>query len=306
MSQVESRPLRHFVAVAQELSFARAAERLRISAPALSRTVAQLEAQLGVRLLERSTRQVALTDAGSVLLDQGQIALDALDAATRRAQRAAEPQHRLVLALKADLDGGLLEQTIEAYDREQPGVPIEVMLCGWGEQAQLLREGQADVALMYQPHERIDEREADFDVVLEEPQVVALPAEHPLASRRAVGVAELEADYELTPGTVIWRPRRTDRSIEDRLRIGDMSQLLKLVELGQLIALLPASVATRFVRPQITYRPVPDARRATLAVAWPRSSRSLATAAFVRVITELAAGTSPVGRSSITSTIMAP
>jgi DNA-binding transcriptional LysR family regulator len=306
MSQVESRPLRHFVAVAQELSFARAAERLRISAPALSRTVAQLEAQLGVRLLERSTRKVALTDAGSVLLDQAQIALDALDAAAHRAQRAGEPRHRLVLALKADLDGGLLEQTIEAYDREQPGVPIEVMLCGWGEQAQLLREGRADVALVYQPHERIDEREADFDVVLEEPQVVALPAEHPLASRSAVGVAELETDYELTPGTVIWRPRGTDRSIEDRPRIGDMSQLLKLVELGQLIALLPASVAARFVRPQLTYRPVPDARLATLAVAWPRSSRSLATAAFVRVITELAAGTSPSGRSSITSTMMAP
>ena len=306
MSKVESRPLRHFVAVAQELSFARAAERLRISAPALSRTVAQLEAQLGVRLLERSTRKVALTDAGSVLLDQAQIALDALDAAAHRAQRAGEPRHRLVLALKADLDGGLLEQTIEAYDREQPGVPIEVMLCGWGEQAQLLRQGRADVALVYQPHERIDEREADFDVVLEEPQVVALPAEHPLASRRAVAVAELEADYELTPGTVIWRPRRTDRSIEDQPRIGDMSQLLKLVELGQLIALLPASVAARFVRAQLTYRPVPDARPATLAVAWPRSSRSLATAAFVRVITELAAGTSPAGRSNITSTMMAP
>jgi hypothetical protein len=76
--------------------------------------------------------------------------------------------------------------------------------------------------------------------------------------------------------------------------------------LGQLIALLPASVAARFVRPQLTYRPVPDALPATLAVAWPRSSRSLATAAFVRVITELAAGTSPAGRSSITSTMMAP
>ena len=247
-----------------------------------------------------------MTDAGSVLLDQAQIALDALDAAAHRAQRAGEARHRLVLALKADLDGGLLEQTIEAYDREQPGVPIEVMLCGWGEQAQLLREGRADVALVYQPHERIDAREADFDVVLEEPQVVALPAEHPLASGRAVRVAELEADHECIPGTVIWRLRRTDGSMPDRPRIGDMSQLLKLVELGQLIALLPASVAARFVRPQLTYRPVPDARLATLAVAWPRSSRSLATAAFVRVITELAAGTSPAGRSNITSTMMAP
>jgi DNA-binding transcriptional LysR family regulator len=298
MNQIESRPLRHFVAVARELSFARAAERLRISAPALSRTVAQLEAQLGVRLLERSTRHVALTDAGRVLLDQAQIALDALDAAARRAQRAGEPQHRLVLALKADLDGGLLEQTIAAYDREQPGVPIEVMLCGWGEQARLLREGQADVALVYQPQERLDEREADFDVVLEEPQVAALPAEHPLASRRAVRVADLEADHECIPGTVIWRPRRSDGSIPDRPRIGDMSQLLKLVELGQLIALLPASVAARFVRPQITYRPIPDASPAALAVAWPRSSRSLATAAFVRVITELAGAGRPQRRVS--------
>jgi DNA-binding transcriptional LysR family regulator len=67
-----------------------------------------------------------------------------------------------------------------------------------------------------------------------------------------------------------------------------MSQLLKLVELGELIALLPASVAARFVRPQITYRPVPDAGPATLAVVWPRSSRSLATAAFVRAITDVA------------------
>ena len=287
MNPVESRPLRHFVAVAQELSFARAAERLAISAPALSRTVAQLEAQLGVKLLERSTRQVALTEAGGVLLDQAQIALDALDAAARRAQRAGQPQHRLVLALKADLDGGLLEETLAAYGREHPGTPIEVRLCGWGEQVQLLREGRADVALVYYPQERFDERELDSELLLEEPQVAALPSAHPLASRSVLRVADLEADYVRTPGTVLWRPRRADRSTPPR--IGDMSQLLKLVELDQLVALLPGSVAGRFGRPQIAYRPVSDAPPAALAVAWPRSSHSLATAALVRVISDLAA-----------------
>ena len=112
MNQVESRPLRHFVAVAHELSFARAAERLRISAPALSRTVAQLETQLGVRLLERSTRHVALTDAGNVLLDQAQIALDALARLRREARRVAcDHAKRLIAAeeiledLVADLAG---------------------------------------------------------------------------------------------------------------------------------------------------------------------------------------------------------
>lgn len=68
-----------------------------------------------------------------------------------------------------------------------------------------------------------------------------------------------------------------------------MSQLRALVERGELIALLPGSVAARFTRPEIVYRPVRDASPATLAVAWPRSSRSLATAAFVRVLTDLAA-----------------
>jgi DNA-binding transcriptional LysR family regulator len=86
---VESRPLRYFIAVAEELNFARAAGRLGIASPPLSRAIRKLEAELGITLLERSTHHVALTPAGSVLLQQARIALDALDAAGRRAQRAA-------------------------------------------------------------------------------------------------------------------------------------------------------------------------------------------------------------------------
>jgi DNA-binding transcriptional LysR family regulator len=287
MSAVESRPLRYFVAVAEERSFARAAERLAISAPALSRTVSQLEDQLGVALLERSTRHVNLTDAGSVLLDEGRIALDALTAAARHAQRAGRAEPRLVLTLKADLDGGLLERALAAYGREHPGVPIDVRFCGWGEQAELLRNGEADVALVYQPHERLDEREADFETVLKEPQWLAMPARHPLAARPALCVGDIEEDHELTPETLYYRPRLADGTAPERLRLGDMSRLLALVERGELLALLPASVAERFVRPSIAYRPVSDAPAASLAVAWPRTSRSLATAAFVRVVVDL-------------------
>jgi DNA-binding transcriptional LysR family regulator len=284
MNPVESRPLRHFAAVAQELSFARAAERLSISAPALSRTVAQLEAQLGVKLLERSTRTVALTPAGRVLLEESGPALAALDAAAARAVRAADPARPLVLAMKADLDGGLLEESIEAYAREQAGARMEVRFCGWGEQPLLLRSGEADVAFMYYPHERVDEREIDFDVVLEEPQQLAMAAGHPLAARAALALADLEAGYETRPGTTLWWPRGTEPPA-----VGDMSQLLKLVELDRMVALLPESVSARFGRPQIAYRPVRDAPPARLAVAWPRASRSPATAAFVRVATDVAA-----------------
>src|SRR4051794_40375795 len=126
MNPVESRPLRYFVAVAEELSFTRAAERLGIAAPALSRAISRLEADLGVRLLERSTRSVALTEPGAALLSDARAALLALDAASRRARRSAGVTGgKLVLAVKADVEGGLLEDVLAAYRAEHAAVPIE-------------------------------------------------------------------------------------------------------------------------------------------------------------------------------------
>ncbi|GAA3143088.1 hypothetical protein GCM10017687_69880 [Streptomyces echinatus] len=112
---MESRPLRYFVAVAEELNFTRAAERLGISPPPLSRAIRQLEAEMGVALLERTTHNVALTPAGAVLLTEARIALDALQAAERRAQRAAAPEPKLILAVKADGDAGLLEPVLTCF-----------------------------------------------------------------------------------------------------------------------------------------------------------------------------------------------
>jgi DNA-binding transcriptional LysR family regulator len=285
MSQIESRPLRYFVAVAQELNFARAAERLGIAAPPLSRAIAQLEAQLGVRLLERSTRRVELTAAGAVLLEQAQIALDALDAAARRAQRAGQPEHRLVLTLKADVDGGILDDAVAAYEREHAAVPLQIVLCGWGEQAQLLRDGRADVALVYDPYEPLDEREIDHEPILREPLLAALTVDHPLATRaEPLRIADLEATHLRNRGSFLWHPREQVEVPRPR----DIAQVLGLVELGQLISFLPESVTLRYQRPRLVYRPVVDAPPATLSVAWPRSSRSLATAAFVRVATAVA------------------
>jgi DNA-binding transcriptional LysR family regulator len=282
LQPLESRPLRYFVAVAEELNFTRGAERLGIAGPALSRAIAQLETQLGTQLLERSTRRVALTEAGEVLLDQARLALEALDAAGRRAQRAAVPGRPLVLALKADLDGNLLEPSAEAYRREHPERELELRFCRFGEQSHMLRDGSADVALLYTP---FDDRGLDFEPLLQEPQLAAIAAEHPLAARPAVGVADLEREFVRTSSPNLWQPRQ---SRPGPLAIVDISQLLKMVELGQLVALLPSSVTERYLRPGIAYRPVTGVPPATLAVAWPSDSTSLATAAYVRVVSELA------------------
>ncbi|WP_225810504.1 LysR family transcriptional regulator [Streptomyces spinosus] len=273
---MESRPLRYFVAVAEELNFARAAERLGISAPPLSRAIRALEAELGVTLFERTTHSVVLTRAGEVLLTQARFALDALEAAGRRARRAADPERKLVLAVKADGDAGLLEPLLERYAADPAAVPVTVRLCGWLEQPRLLRRGEADAALVHEPFDRTG---LDSETLIAEPRVAVLGAAHPLAARDHV----LLADLGLRPGDV-------HRFLEDMRNEGrDLAQLLTRVALGELVALLPASVADRYPRPGAVYRPVPDAPPSLLAVAWPQQSRSMATAALVRAAAAVAA-----------------
>ncbi|MET8006978.1 LysR family transcriptional regulator [Nonomuraea glycinis] len=277
---MESRPLRHFVAVAEELNFARAAERLGISSPPLSRTIRRLEAELGVTLFERTTHSVTLTPAGTVLLDQARIALEALRAAARRAQRAAATEPKLVLAVKADSDAGLLDAILTRLAADPAALPVTIRLCGWGEQPALLRQGEADAALIYVP---FDQTGLDFETVAVEPRVAAVPAGHPLAARGHARFAEL--------GLPISEPVRPDElrrfldQVVDEYGIRDLPQLLKLVELGELITLLPESIVARYPRPGVAYLSLPDTPPATLAIAWPQQSRSPATAALVRAAT---------------------
>ena len=272
---MESRPLRYFVAVAEELNFARAAERLGISPPPLSRAIRRLETELGVTLFERTTHSVALTPAGAVLLTEARIALDALQAAGRRAQRAAATEPKLVLAVKADGDAGLLEPMLARFASEPEAVPVAIRLCGWHEQPRLLRLGEADVALVHEPFDRTG---LDTETLVTEPRVAALAATHPLAARDRLVLADLG----LRPGDL------HQYLHELRSEGRDLAQLLALAGLGKVVPLLPASVAARYPRPGVVYRPVPDAPLAVLAIAWPQQSRSTVTAALVRTAASVA------------------
>ncbi|WP_406005523.1 LysR family transcriptional regulator [Streptomyces sp. NBC_00637] len=272
---MESRPLRYFVAVAEELNFARAAERLGISPPPLSRAIRRLETELGAVLFERTTHSVALTAAGEVLLAEARFALAALEAAGRRARRAAAPEPKLALAVKADGDGGLLEATLARYATDPAALPVAIRLCAWHEQTRLLSRGEADVALVYEPYDRTG---LDTEDLAAEPRVAALAVSHPLAARAALNLADLGL-----------RPDGVQRYIDEtRGRGQDLAQLLTLVGLGDVVALLPASVADRYPRPGVVYRPILDAPPAVLAVAWPQHSRSTATAALVRAVVSAA------------------
>src|ERR1700745_2968407 len=112
MNDLDSRELRYFVAVAEELHFGRAAERLGMAQPPLTRAIRELGHQLGGQPLPRRTRRVTLTPPGEAFLQNARSALDAVSAAGRRARHAGEPAPMLRLALKADIDGGLLQQIL--------------------------------------------------------------------------------------------------------------------------------------------------------------------------------------------------
>lgn len=264
---MDSRELTYFVAVAEELNFSRAATRLGIAQPPLSRTVQQLERRLGVTLFERTSRQVALTQAGEVLLHEGRKALTALTAASRRAQRAGSP--KIVLAMKPHSDGGLLEKILVEYAATPGAVEVDVQICGIGEQARLLREGEADAALLRFPHD--DTEGFAYEELLTEPDAAVLPRTHRLAARESLTMADLAGEqFPQWPGN----PPNGGPVVRDG------SQLQQLIALGRTIAMLPASTK-HHLGGELAYVPVTDAPTSTLAIAWQEDSRSRPLAALV-------------------------
>ena len=254
--------------------------------PPLSRAIRDLERQLGVVLLERTTRQVRLTAAGEVLLRDARTALEAVTAAARRAREAGSPSPRLRVALKADVDGGLLPQILDAYCADDAALPPELVLGGFGEQAQALRDGRADVGLLLCP---FDDRGLDSDPLLTEPLLVALAAADPLAARTRLCLADL-AGRRLPGGSAASHGRPAGpRRAGEAPPASNLSEIFNLVETGSVVFFAPASVARRYPRPGIAYRPVSNLPDSTLALAWPQDARSPAVAAFVRAACTIAA-----------------
>ncbi|MFJ4833505.1 LysR family transcriptional regulator [Streptomyces sp. NPDC088747] len=285
MNDLEVRQLRYFVAVAEELHFGRAADRLSMAQPPLSRAIRDLERQLGVTLFERTTRQVKLTGAGEVLLRDARTALEAITAAAHRARHAGSTSPRLRIALKADIDGGLLPRILDAYSTEPDALPTELVLGGFGDQPEALRDGLADAALVLRP---MDDRGLDSEPLITEPVLVAMAATDPLAARTQLCLADL-AGRHLPSGAPADQGRAAPRRPGATRSASNLSEIFSLVETGTIVFFAPVSVARRNPRPGIAYRPVSDLPDCTLAIAWPQDARSPAVAALVRVACAIAA-----------------
>lgn len=284
MDTVETRELRYFVAVAEELHFGRAAERLGIAQPPLSRAIQQLERRLGVTLLERNRRGVLLTGAGEILLEEGRATLDAAAAAVRRTRRAGDRgggPDRLVLAVKAGAFHELLNKLLDAYAAEPGAARIDVLPSGMCEQEGMLRDGRADVALMHTPFNSL----AGFDSVelMKEGQVAVLPARHPLATRKSLSLAEI-ADVPELP-LARW-PGQDSFPSGPGPEVHDQTQLAQLIALGRTMTVFPESART-WLWEEHAAVPLSDAPPVTTHIVWPAHSRSQVLAGLIRTASRL-------------------
>lgn len=259
---VELRHLRYFICVAEEKNIGRAALRLHISQPPLTRQIQQLEDQIGVQLFRRTNRGVELTDAGRVLYDDARAILGMTERAVERSSKAAQGLlGRVDVAIFGSGIFGAIPRLMRAFRTEHPDVSIFLHNMVKDEQIDALRHGRITLAFnrLMRPVDGLVS-----ETLLTEPLFVAIPTDSPLAGHTAVPMNALEqVPLVLFPTGA--RPSFIDR-VHDMCRacgyapvvaqeVGDVVHAVALVATGFGVTLVPRS-ATSMALPGIVYRPL--------------------------------------------------
>ena len=223
---IDLRHVRYFLAVSEELHFGRAARRLHVTQPPLSAAIRRLEDELGVRLLDRTSRTVALTDAGRVFADESQKMLAALRAAVEETRRlGGQTATRRIGCVPAISVERVLEYVDALRDRI-PGVTIQIANDFTLAQLKQLRAGELDLAIVFDPGD---------DPVLEktplfagEPLALYVPAGHPLAAKEVVAPPDVRGEVLVT-GSSTTNPglyrKSLDRFAEAGYRFGNVVEV---------------------------------------------------------------------------------
>jgi DNA-binding transcriptional LysR family regulator len=293
---MDLRRVRYFVAVAEELHFRRAAERLHLAQPGLSQQVRKLEVELGIDLLHRTKRGVALTAAGTLFLEEARRLLRHADEAARTARNAREGTiGRLRLGHVVDAVPAVLPRAISAFAARYPGIEIVPEAAPARRAIEDVRTGRLDIAVVGLPAPVTGLKVTPLAV---ERTVAAVSDRHVLSGRSEIAVADLGE----TP--LVLLPRATNpplydaivaacRSAEIAPPLLDMAEplvehALLLVASGLGIAVLAASVAERYNTVGVTFRPLAAPAPATeLALVSRAEAEQVAVAAFLRIAREL-------------------
>lgn len=293
---MEFRQLQYFLTVAEELNFSRAARRLNIAQPPLTRQIRQLEQELGVKLLLRTQRRVELTDAGRAFLEEARRILEQVEQSVRVAQRASRGEiGRLVVSFEGSSAYDIVPTSLKIYRDRFPEVDLIVEGMTTREQIQALYERRISVGFVVPPLQG-QEPDLMLEAVLQEPLVLALPETHPLIDQSRVRVRSLANE------SFVIGQRNSGCGLHDQVfavcqqagfsprvvqEVNEMQVMLGFVAAGLGIALLPASVK-QFQRPNVVYRELqPSSLEVALAIVWRRNDSSQVLQAFLDVVREL-------------------
>lgn len=263
---LDMRKLRYFVAVAEELNFGRAAARLHIAQPVLSRQIRALEHELGVTLLHRDSRGTTLTAAGSRLLEDGRFLLTEAQALRHRLSGADGPD---VVVTVGVLPGLFATAAVRAFEAGAPGRRVVVAPVTWAEQAEVVRRGEVQVVYARSPFDLAGLATAPL---LEEPRDVVLPADDPLAARSSVSLVDLASRRLLqNPASVpewyaLASPERRREAVQSS--VTGVEQKLELVAARAGFAVLPRSTAMSYRRPDLRVIPADDLAPSRVVLAW--------------------------------------
>ncbi|SES22639.1 DNA-binding transcriptional regulator, LysR family [Lentzea xinjiangensis] len=291
---VDTRLLRYFVVVAEELSFTRAAKRLYVAQPSLSRQIRQLEARLGADLFTRTSSAVALTAAGRALLPAARRQVAEWQESVRLVRTAAAAERNVLrIGFAATGGGDLARRARSAFTRRYPGVTVEPKRFEWGGEARAVRDGLADVAYVWLPAE-LDG--LCSEVVATERRWVAVKTTHPLASREEVGIGDLRDEPLMwtrvaPPEWVDWwavNPRPDGSEPVWGPENANVEEMLEHVATTSGVCIGPESMKSFYVHPDLTWRPVVDIEPLRIALAWPEHSANALVHAFVEIVRRLA------------------
>jgi DNA-binding transcriptional LysR family regulator len=298
----ELRHLRYFIAVAEELSFTRAAERLHVVQQALSTAIQQLERELGVQLFVRTTRKVELTDAGQRLLEEARPALSAVEHAWESAQVAASESANTLRIAYTSTAGYEAVPALHAAALERlDGIRVTWWQSFGAEVAHDVAIGRYDAGLAPFPEERPELQRVE---VADEQLGVTLSADHPAARARSIKLEDLRDETwlmmprEMAPGY----HDATERTLREHIAeptlvtapdAGDDGLILGYYERGEAIALTPVSIAMAYEALShggIVWVPLAEpAPRLPLHLIWDRRGSARAIAGFVELALELGA-----------------
>lgn len=285
---LDPRLLRTFLAVAETLHFGRAADRLHLAQGSVSGHVRRLEEQLGVELLARTSRSVALTPAGAVLQEHARRLRQATVAAVRETRRADRGQSgSLAVGIAAAIPLELVTPAVAAFRERRPEVAVELREAPWPDPSGGLADGGVDVAFLRPP---VAAAGVALETLVVEDRVAILPAGHALAARDVLSVDDLlDEPWAGSDTDPVWRAFWTaeaERGAPARYAatISSLDGLFDAVRHAGAVGLVPASAAGRLGgTPGIALRPVHDAAPTTIDVGWHPASEDPRVRAFVAV-----------------------